>query len=275
MDNRPIGVFDSGVGGLTAVRELHRILPGEDIVYFGDTARVPYGTRSSGTIRLFARQIVRFLGTRDVKAMVVACGTISTNLSDRDEAVSSLGVPYLTVVDPTVKNAAAKTKTGRIGVIATPATIRTGAFDRALRGLLPGAEVFPQACPLLVPLVENGLTGFNNQITRLTLEMYLRPVLEQSIDTLILGCTHYPLLYDIIGDIAGPDIALVDAGASVAGEMKRLLDETGMHSGSAQGHTAYYVTDTVGNFVSVAKNFLFESIEKDSRHVDLEMIERE
>ena len=273
MDNRPIGVFDSGVGGITAVRELHKILPGEDIIYFGDTARVPYGTRSRETICKYATQIVRFLAAQDVKAMVAACGTISTNLSAEEIAAAAPGIPYFTVVEPSVAAAVDATRNKRIGVIATPATIRTSSFNRRITKLLPEAEILGIACPLLVPLVENGMTGFENKITRLTLEMYLNPMRDFGADALILGCTHYPLLLEIIGDMM-PGVTLLDSGACAAKATKQALLQDDMLSEKDEGVTTYYVTDTVSNFAAVARNFLFENIESRSRHLPIEALDQ-
>ena len=272
MDTRPIGVFDSGVGGLTTVRELHKILPGENIIYFGDTARVPYGTRSHETICKYATQIIRFFSSREVKAIVSACGTISTNLSATEFSSAAGDIPYFTILQPSVDAAVTATRNKRIGVIATPASIRTGAFEARINALIPGAEVIGVPCPLLVPLVENGMTGLDNKITRLTLEMYLEPVLKLGADTLILGCTHYPLLTDIIADIM-PGVTLLDSGACAAKATKAALEHDGKLC-KGVGSTTYYVTDTVSNFVSVANNFMFEDIAEQVRHISIEAIDQ-
>jgi glutamate racemase len=248
-----IGVFDSGVGGLTAVKELHKILPGEDIIYFGDIGRVPYGSRSRETLRTYTAQIIGFLRGQKVKAFVVACGSISSNLA---EEVLAEDIPYVTVLDPAVRKAAALTKNNRVAVIATAATIRTGMFESCLQELNPGIRSLGQPCPLLVPLIENGLVNFDNQITRLTLEMYLEPVKDFGADTLILGCTHYPLISDIISDMM-KCLTLIDTGACVAHEIKSMIDISGKNSGGA---TTYYVTDSISGFASNAKIFLGEDI---------------
>lgn len=273
MDNRPIGIFDSGVGGLTAVRELKKIMPDENIIYFGDTARVPYGTRSSETICRYAMQTLRFLKSFDVKAVVAACGTISTNLPLDDVKKEFPGLMYVSVLEPAVKNAVKSTKNGKIGVIATPASIRSGAYGQSIKRLMPQAQITENPCPLLVPLVESGFTEFDNPITRLTLQMYLEPVIKSGADTLILGCTHYPILYDIIADMA-KNITLIDAGASAAEQLKRELEANNMLGGQ-EGSSIYYITDTIEHFSSVAQKFLFNDIEDKCRHVDLEKFERD
>ena len=188
MDKRPIGVFDSGMGGLTAVRQLQAILPGEDIVYFGDTGRVPYGSRSPETIRQYAEQDIRFLLSQDVKFLLAACGTVSSTLPK--SYTEALPVPYVGVVGAAVSAAAAATKNGRIGVIATPATIRSRSYENRIRSILPGAEVFTKSCPMFVPLVENGYVGPNDPITTAIAHEYLDEIRAKGVDTLILGCTH-------------------------------------------------------------------------------------
>ena len=273
MDNRPIGVFDSGVGGLTAVRELHKILPGEDIIYFGDTGRVPYGSRSRETLRLYAAQIISFLRGRDVKAIVVACGSISTNFAGE---TLTHDIPCVTVLGPTLRDASQKSENRRVGVLATAAAIRTGAYESGLRNMHPDMKVLGQACPLLVPIIENGLTDFDNQIVRLTLEMYLRPVIDFGADTIILGCTHYPLLSHIMLDMLGEKISLIDAGASAARELKRIFEQESegkLLADRKTGNTAYYVTDSPESFASTAKLFLEQDITAQAHLVGLETLE--
>lgn len=273
MDNRPIGVFDSGVGGLSVVKELHNTLPGEDIVYFGDTGRVPYGTRSRQTIVKYAAQDIRFLLSQDVKAIVAACGTVSANLTDKDVRALGVRVPYTGVVLPSVRTACALSAGGRIGVIATSASIRSGAYGRALRKIQPSAKLFGAACPLLVPLVENGMTCPDNQITRLVLEMYLEPLVRERIDTLILGCTHFPLLYELISDILEYKVTLIDSGAATAQHIKSVLCERdALGERTSGGDTRYHVTDTVDGFAEVARLFLHEEIGSSTRFVDLDTL---
>lgn len=273
MDARPIGVFDSGVGGLTAVKELHKILPNEDIIYFGDTGRVPYGTRSRRTIQKYAEQDIRYLLGLGVKAVLAACGTVSTNFTEEQARSLGVEVPYTGVVPPAAADAAAATRGGRIGVIATPASIRTGAYQAELARIAPRAQVFAGACPLFVPLVENGMTARGDRITRLAAEMYLAPLAEQKIDTLILGCTHYPMLRDIIGDVLGPDVALIDSGASAAHHVRDMLERLDLLCGNKKpGSTRYHVTDTVEGFAQVAGCFLFEDVERFTEFVDLDSL---
>jgi glutamate racemase len=265
MDNRPIGVFDSGVGGLTAVQELHKILPGEDIVYFGDTGRVPYGSRSRETLRTYASQIIGFLRQQNVKAFVVACGSISSNLA---EEVLAEDIPYVTVLDPAARKATQLTVNNRVAIIATAATIRTGMFESRLKNM----ETLGLSCPLLVPLIENGHIGFMDKITLPALEMYLQPVSDFGADTLILGCTHYPLLSGTIAHILGDKVSLVNTGACAAHEMKALLEEKNLLSGKIGGATVYYVTDSISGFASNAKVFLGEDITNKCIQIGLDII---
>ena len=272
MDNRPIGVFDTGVGGLTAVRELHKILPGEDIVYFGDTGRVPYGSRSRQTIQRYAVQDIKYLLTFGVKAVVAACGTVSSNVTEKELQDIGLEVPYFEVVNPATRAACAASQNGRIGVLATVASIRSGAYGRALRAVRPSAKLFGNAAPLLVPLVENGMFGLDSVIARLVVEQYVEPLRKQDIDTLILGCTHYPMLYGLIDDVLQSRVHLVDAGAAAARELRIALCEKGLLSARKTGQTIYRVTDTVENFTEVAVNFLAERVEDTTQYVDIDMI---
>lgn len=274
MNDRPIGVFDSGVGGLTAVRELHKYLPGEDIVYLGDTGRVPYGTRSKETILKYTSQAIAYLMKFDVKAIVAACGTVSTVLDEKHAQKMGITVPYTGIVLPATRTACALSAGGRIGIIATPAAIRSGAYGRAVRAISPSTKVFGNACPLLAPLVENGMTDFDNEITRLTVRMYLEPLIREEIDTLILGCTHYPLLYDIINDILNYKVTLIDAGACAVKELQTLLlEQSLLGDRGGDGKTRYYVTDSADNFTAVAKNFLMEEIGGSITHIDVEAID--
>ena len=214
MDNRPIGVFDSGLGGLTGVRELRKRLPHEEIIYFGDTGRVPYGSRSPETILQYARQDVAFLLSKDVKCIMAACGTVSSTYPAAEAA--RLPVPYLGVVDAAAREAAFSTRNRRIGVIGTAATIRSRSYEKLLRQLVPGVEITARACPLFVPLVEAGYVDHSEesrqQVTKLVIAQYLTEVRDAGVDTLILGCTHYPLLKPMIGRFMGEDVTLVDSG---------------------------------------------------------------
>ena len=228
MDHRAIGVFDSGLGGLTVVKELHKILPNENIVYLGDTGRVPYGSRSRETIIKYAMEDIAFLKSRDVKMIVAACGTVSSTLPR--EISDHLGVPYADVVRPSAQEACRLTKQGRVGVVGTSASIRSNSYGRTISSLRPEVQVFGNACPLLVHVVENGLVQSDNQIARLSVEMYLKPLIEEKIDTLILGCTHYPILYDIFDDLLNHEVALIDPGKCTARYVKDVLTAQGMLS---------------------------------------------
>ena len=215
-------VFDSGLGGLTTVRELMRLLPGEDIVYFGDTGRVPYGSRSKETIRKYARQDVAFLRTFDLKAIVIACGTVSTTALDLLAAENP--IPVMGVVEPAARAAARATRSDAIGLIGTQATIRSGAYERYISALHPGARILSKACPLFVPLVENGRFHRGDIVIETVVEEYLSPMKEAGVDTLVLGCTHYPLLEEVISADMGPDVTLINAGAEGAREVAHKLE---------------------------------------------------
>ncbi len=272
MDPRPIGVFDSGLGGLTAVRELTRLLPGEDVVYFGDTGRVPYGSRGRDSIIRFARQDVAFLLQRGVKAVVCACGTISTVAGALLQ--KTLDVPFFMVVDPSCRAAAKATRTGRMGVIATNATIASGSFQARLGELAPGAQVFSAACPLLVPLVEAGHIAPDDPITAPAVRYYLEPLAQRDIDTLILGCTHYPILAPAIRRFFGDGVALIDSGQQAALAVAGFLAEAGMLSGrEAGGACTYYVTDDPRGFAKTAGIFLGTRVDDRAVQVDLGVLE--
>ena len=224
MDSRndaPIGVFDSGLGGLTVAREIMRNLPDEKIVYFGDTARVPYGSKSKQTVQRYSRQIVRFLKTQEVKAIVIACNTATASATDVVEEEAE--VPVIGVIDPGAKVACENTSGGRVGVIATKATIESGAYVEAIRKIRPDVSVIGKACPLLCPLVEEG--WLHDRITEEVLMRYLDDLMRRDIDTLILGCTHYPLLRNTIRRLIGDEITLVNPAYETARELKALLND--------------------------------------------------
>ena len=205
-----IGVFDSGLGGLTAVKEFLRVLPNEKIIYFGDTGRVPYGTRSRDAIRRYAFQDASFLLSHNVKMVVAACGTVSSVAGG--ELREKLPVPYTGVVNPTAFTAVRVTKNRRVGIIGTAATVASHSYKLRLQKLDPGIEVFEQACPLFVPLVENGVIDRNDVVTQAVAARYLQPLKEQGVDTLILGCTHFPILRGAISDYMGEGVTLIDSG---------------------------------------------------------------
>ena len=257
MDTRPIGVFDSGLGGLTAVRELRRLLPSENIIYFGDTSRVPYGGRSPEILLKYARQDVRFLRTFDIKAILVACGTVSTTALPQLRKESD--IPILGVVEPACRRAAAVTRNKRVGLIATAASVRSGAYQRILQELDPDVAVTARACPLFVPLVENGRFRRGDPVIETVAREYLEPLRQEGLDTLILGCTHYPLLKKMIGDFMGDEVHLVDSGKVTAQAAAAALDDLGLLNGKKSGGTArYFVSDTPDNFDELAHTFLGE-----------------
>ena len=252
--NLPIGIFDSGVGGLTVVRQIHRMLPREDLVYLGDTARVPYGSKSPATVIRFACEDTQFLMQQNVKAVVVACNTVSAWALPTLER--TFQVPIFGVIAPGAARAAAKTRNRRIGVIGTSTTIRSNAYARAIVSQCAEAEVFATACPLLVPLVEEGWT--KHPVTLSVLREYLQPMLRKKIDTLVLGCTHYPLLKAAIRDVTGGKVALVDSAESCARFVKDQLDRLNCLNGSRrrQGVIQPFVTDETDRFGDWAKRFL-------------------
>ncbi len=267
LDQKPIGVFDSGLGGLTTVRELMRLLPGEDIVYFGDTGRVPYGSRSKETIRKYARQDVAFLRTFDLKAIVIACGTVSTTALDLLAAENP--IPVMGVVEPAARAAARATRSDAIGLIGTQATIRSGAYERYISALHPGARILSKACPLFVPLVENGRFHRGDIVIETVVEEYLSPMKEAGVDTLVLGCTHYPLLEEVISAYMGPDVKLINAGAEGAREVARKLEAQDALAQREQGSSRYFVSDSVEDFARLASIFLRQDVTGEVAQVDI------
>ena len=268
MDRRPLGVFDSGLGGLTAVRELRSILPSENIIYFGDTSRVPYGGRSSEILHHYARQDVHFLRSFDVKAILVACGTVSTTALPALQRENDL--PILGVVEPACRRAVAKTRNKRVGLIATAASVHSGAYERTLKTMDPEIEVISRACPLFVPLVENGRFHPGDIVIETVAREYLEPMRDQGLDTLILGCTHYPLLTEIIADIMGSDVTLINVGQEAAWELKRTLEREGMLSDAPVGETTLYASDRPDDFAQLAGQFLQQELQGTVRSVNIE-----
>ena len=268
MDQRPIGVFDSGLGGLTAVHSLWRILPEEDLIYFGDTARVPYGSRSREAILKYARQDVRFLRSFDLKAILIACGTVTTTSLPQLRQENDL--PIVGVVEPSCRAALAATSNGRIGMIATQASVRSGAYERTLRALDPAVTVIQKACPLFVPLAEEGRTRPGDLVIETVAEEYLASLREEGIDTLILGCTHYPLLKDVIANVMGPGVALIDSGEESAKELQRLLTASDSLGEPQGGGAIYCVSDRVEDFQRLASRFLGEDVAGSARRVEVE-----
>ncbi|MGB4599439.1 MAG: glutamate racemase [Trichlorobacter sp.] len=253
MSWRAIGIFDSGVGGLTVLRELTRVLPQEDTIYFGDTARVPYGTKSPDTVIRYAQEIAAFLTTRDIKLLVVACNTASAVALPTLRR--QLSIPVVGVIEPGARRAVQVTKSGVVGVIGTAGTIRSSAYTRAIKRLNPNISVLAKPCPLFVPLAEEGWT--DNEIARLTAHQYLDEVREAGVDSLVLGCTHYPLLKKIIAEAMGPRVTLVDSAEETARTVAEILREKKLLRPAAeQGNHHYYVTDVPAGFIRVGNRFL-------------------
>ncbi len=253
MDNRAIGVFDSGLGGLSVVRRLLTLLPNENIVYFGDTGRVPYGTRSPETIRLYAEQDCRFLLNHDVKYIIAACGTVSSVAAD---VLMGLPVPAMGVVQPTAQAALKATKNGRIGVLGTTATVRSGAFHSALSEGERDVQVFAQACPLFVSLVESGWIERDDEAALAVARRYLQPFIEQEVDTVVLGCTHFPLLSPILSDVLGESVALIDSGLACAEACAETLREYDALAERESGSCRFFVSDRPHDFGELAARFL-------------------
>lgn len=252
----PIGVFDSGVGGLTVAREIIRQIPNERIVYFGDTARVPYGSKSKDTITRFSRQIIRFLQTEGVKAIVIACNTASAFAIDT--VSKEFDMPIVGVVKPGARVAAAATRNKRIGIIGTEGTINSGIYTQFIARLCPDVKVIGKACPLFVPLVEEGMV--DDVITRQVIERYLASFKEEDIDTLILGCTHYPLLRAGIGAYMGEKVHLVNPAYETALELKRVLDRENLANKKDKDSPSemyrFYVSDAADKFKRLANSIL-------------------
>ena len=253
MTSRPIGVFDSGIGGLTVVRELFDRLPRESIVYFGDTARVPYGNKSDETVRSFALQDARFLVQQGVKLIVVACNTVSSN--SLDLLRKNISMPIEGVIQPGAKAAVEATRSGRVGVIGTDSTIASRAYEQAIRELDQNISIFARSCPLFVPLAEEGWV--DDDITAQVAERYLSHLRRCQVDVLVLGCTHYPLLKDIIARTMGPEVTLIDSATATAVEVGRILDREGLRTGddSPPDHH-FYVSDLPRRFGEVGERFL-------------------
>lgn len=261
LNNNPIGVFDSGVGGLTCLKELKKLLPNEDIIYLGDTARVPYGTKSRETIAEYAKQDIAFLEKYNVKMILIACGTVSSVLMTEDLFSKSNTELFSGVIYPAVKSAFAATRNNRIGVIGTPATIRSGCYGKALRELCTDIKVVGKACPLFVPLVENGYTDRENEITRLVAKEYLDVMIKEKVDTLIMGCTHYPLLKDVFEDILGDKVTLISPGAEVARHaVKVLMQRQLLCDKETEGVCRLFCTDSEELFSENVSAFLEDSI---------------
>jgi glutamate racemase len=250
---QPIGVFDSGTGGLTVVRAIRDILPNEDIFYIGDTARLPYGGKSRQTIERYSIEISGLLLAEGAKMIVVACNTASSLALPRLQEL--LKVPIVGVIAPGARAAIRETRAGKIGVIGTKSTILSGAYEKTIRALEPDIEVTSQACPLLVPLVEEA--WLDDEVTRAVLERYLDPLIATGVDTLVLGCTHYPLLAGLIEEVAGPGIRLVDSAQNCAIAVRQSLVERGLNNTRQKpGRLDVALTDSSNSFLSTAERVL-------------------
>lgn len=266
MSWKAIGIFDSGVGGLTVLREIVNALPQEDTVYLGDTARVPYGTKSPETVIRFSRQIASFLVSRDIKLLVVACNTASAVALD--DLKSVFPIPIVGVIEPGAAQAVKVSRSGRIGVIGTAGTIRSSAYTKAIKRINPDIEVITAECPMFVPLAEEGWT--DNEVARLTAGIYLEKLKQSGVDTLVLGCTHYPLLKGIISEVMGAGVALVDSAEETARVVRAILAGNGeTRPDGEEGNHHFFVTDVPAGFVRVGNRFLGGSF-GDVYQVDLE-----
>ncbi len=257
MDNRPVGVFDSGIGGLTVLKELIKELPEEGIIYLGDTARVPYGIRSPETVMRYSFENTSFLVSKGIKMLIVACNTASA--VSLDGLRERFNIPVIGVISPGARAAVKATRNKKIGVIGTEATINSSTYTKHIKTIDPAIDVFGLPCPLFVPLVEEGLT--DDEIARLVAERYLSGLSKNGIDTLVLGCTHYPLLKGVIAETVGKEIILIDSAIETAKEAKRLIQTLGINSNSQPSpERRFYVTDSPERFKRVGERFLGSEI---------------
>lgn len=265
MDNRPIGVFDSGVGGLTVVKQIIKTMPFEHTIYFGDTARVPYGSKSRETVTKFSSQIIRFLRTKNVKAVVIACNTVSSNCY---EALKSEfpDLPIIEVVTPGVESCLAATKNNRVGLIGTEGTVNSGAYEKKLKSANSEIQVYKRACPLFVPLAEEGWT--DNSVAYETAEIYLKELLDKEIDSIILGCTHYPLLKTCIGKIVGENVKIVDPAKATALKVKDYLTANNMLNNTGTESHTFYVSDNNAKFNTICERVLHKEFH--AEQIDIE-----
>ena len=253
VKRRAIGIFDSGIGGLTVAKSVFNLLPNENIIYLGDSARLPYGTKSKETVILYSIECLKFLLSKKVKMIVVACNTASSVAVPFLQKITKL--PVIGVIVPGSKASVEKTKNNKIGVIGTQGTINSQAYKKEIHNITPDIEVFSQACSLFVQLAEDGWT--NNKIAELTAKEYLNNIKDIGIDTLILGCTHYPLLKDTIGKIMGKSVKLIDSGEETAKEVKKILESKNLLSTQKKkGYHKFFVTDFPNNFRSILERFL-------------------
>ena len=261
---RPIGVFDSGVGGLTVLAAIADLLPQEKLLYLGDTARVPYGTKSAATVTAYSLEIAQFFMEREVKAIVVACNTASAMALPRLGEV--FAVPMVGVVSPGAGAAVRATRNGRVGIIGTEATLASGAYPDAIAAVDGGIEIFTKACPLFVPLAEEGWV--DNEITRAVVARYLAPLRDREIDTLLLGCTHYPLLAPMIRAFLGPQVTVVDSAEATAEALRQALEAEALLGVAPAGGTTFCVTDVPDRFIQLGSRFYGDSVEA-ARRIEL------
>ncbi len=253
MDNRPIGVFDSGLGGLTVLSAINKLMPEESIVYFGDSGRTPYGTKSRETVVRYTFQDINFLLKQNVKLIVIACNTASA--CSLEEVKAAYSCPIVEVVEPGAVAACRQSKSGSIAVIGTPATISSGVYEKAIKKVRREGDVHSKACPLFVPLVEEG--WWENEISEMTARKYLDEFRNTNVDTLILGCTHYPLLQNVIRKVLGEKVSLVNSAVEVANAVKRVLVEKNLaSSGEEEKYIKYYTSDSPEKFSALANMFL-------------------
>ena len=274
-DNRPIGVVDSGIGGLTGLREIWKAVPEESTIYFGDNSRTPYGTKSRSTVIRYSLQNLKFLETKDVKMIVIACNTASAYAYE--ELKKRANVPVVEVVTPGADVACKSTKNGKIGIIATKGTVSTGVYKEAVEKRaeelgMKDIEIFQQACPLFVSLAEEG--WWDTEVTRLTAEEYLKPLKEAGVDTLVMACTHYPLLTKVIKEVMGDDVILVNTGEATAQVVKDLLSREGTSSeGNSNPVREFYTSDEPELFEQVAAPFLGEGLPSGTKHFSTDKYE--
>lgn len=266
MDKRPIGVFDSGLGGLTCVRKILKTMPGEDVIYFGDTGRVPYGTRSRDTIIKYVRQDIRFLEEFDIKMIIIACGTASS--AALPWLADEIKTPITGVVEPAVARAVSATKNNKIGVIGTSGTVRSGKYPEYIEKKNKDIQIIQRDCPMFVPLVENGY--LDADATREFAREYLEEIKAFGVDTLILGCTHYPLLTKVIKEEMGDSVTLIDSGAAAADYSYEILKERNMLSDKKKGNIRFFVSDGTENFSRLGEMFLDRKIDGSVAMVDIE-----
>lgn len=258
--SRPIGVFDSGIGGLTVVKELSRLLPDEKIIYFGDTARVPYGNKSKETVIHYSLQIAYFLLKKKIKLLVVACNSASS--VSLPTLKRHFHIPIIGVIEPGAKSAVSSSSNGNIGVIGTLGTVSSLSYKKALKRVNPNVKVHQQACPLFVPLAEDGWN--KTKIAQDISNEYLKALPKKGIDTLILGCTHYPLLKDVIQNSVGKNVKLIDSGVETAKEVKKILEKKNLlnsHKQTERNHSVFYVSDFPHKFKEVSQRFLSKDLE--------------